>query len=56
MALPAAAGEGVEHRKGLAEMLAIEVTTQYLRTLTALFAQAAHDQAGTTTVIIGFRG
>jgi hypothetical protein len=56
IAFHAAAGEGVERRKGLAETVAMEVTVQYLRTLTALFAQAAPDQAGTTTVIIGFRG
>jgi len=56
MAFPAAADEGVERRKGRAEMVAMEVTAQYLRTLTALFAQAAPDQPSTTTVIIGFRG
>ena len=56
MAFPAAADEGVERRKGRAEMVAMEVTAQYLRTLTALFARAAPDQPSTTTVIIGFRG
>ena len=56
MAFPAAADEGVERCEGRAEMVAMKVTAQYLRTLTALFAQAAPDQMRTTTVIIGFRG
>ena len=56
MAFSAAADEGVERLKGRAEMVAMEVIAQYLRTLTALFAQAAPDQASTMTVIIGFRG
>jgi hypothetical protein len=56
MVFSAAADEGVKRRKGRAEMIAMEVTAQYFRTLTALFAQAAPDQASTTTVIIGFRG
>jgi len=55
MAFPAAADEGVERCKGRAEMVAMKVTVQYLRTLTALFA-AASDQVRTPTVIIGFRG
>jgi hypothetical protein len=56
MAFSAAAGEGVERCKGRAEMVAMKVTAQYLRTLTGLFAQPAPDQARTTTVVIGFRG
>jgi hypothetical protein len=56
MAFPAAADEGVERCKGRAEMVAMQVTAQYLRTLTGLFAQATPDQARTLTVVIGFRG
>jgi hypothetical protein len=52
----APAGEGVERREGRTEMAAMKVTAQYLRSLTALFAQGAPDQANTTTVIIGIRG
>jgi len=35
MAFPTAAGEGVERPKGRAEMVAMKVTAQYLRTLTS---------------------
>jgi hypothetical protein len=56
MAFPAAADEGVERDKGRAEMVAMKLTAQYLRTLTGWFAQTAPDQVRAPTVVIGFRG
>jgi hypothetical protein len=55
MALSGAADEGVECCKGRAEMVA-KATVESLRALTGLFAHPAPDQAGVTTVVIGFRG
>ena len=55
MAFSGAADEGVECCEGRAEMIA-KAAIESLRTLTGLFAQPAPDQAGVTTVVIGFRG